>query len=54
MKTVSVVYSPNRFGNQAQKFQLLPGQAFDLTLGHDLLKLQVQDEVCRYLEQVGL
>ena len=50
LRTVAEVYNPNRFGDRAKRFQLHPGQAFDLTLGHDLLKADMQAEVVQYLD----
>ena len=52
IRTVAEVYNPNRFGNRVTKFQLTPGQAFDLTLEHDLLKPEMQAEVYQYLEHM--
>jgi hypothetical protein len=52
IRTVAEVYNPNRFGDRAKRFQLNPGQAFDLTLGHDLLKADMQAEVYQYLDHM--
>jgi len=52
MRTVAEVYNPQRFGKRAAHHNLIPGEAFDLTLGHDLLKQPFQDEVMRYLSKV--
>ena len=52
MRTVAEVYNPQRFGKRANHFGLIQGEAFDLTLGHDLLKPCFRDEVLRYLMEV--
>ena len=50
-KTVAEIYNPNRFGRRAKQFRLHPGQAFDIELGHDLLKPSVQHSVMTYVQQ---
>ena len=44
LRTVAEIYNPKRFGKRAG-FGLLEGEAFDLTLGHNLLKRYVQERV---------
>ena len=50
-ETVAEIYNPNRFGRRAKQFRLHPGQAFDIELGHDLLKPSVQHSVLTYVQQ---
>ena len=52
VRTVAEVYNPGRFQPQAVKHQLLPGEAFDLELGDDLLKPEIQQQVRDYLNVV--
>ena len=56
LKTVAEVFNPDRFGPRADHFGLRAGIAFDLELGWDLLRVQNQKEVIRYLvsERPGL
>ena len=44
-KAVSEIYNPRRFGARVNQHGLLEGSAFDLVLGHDLLKPEVRREV---------
>ena len=52
MRTVAEVYNPQCFGKRAHKHGLLAGEAFDLVLGHNLLKPAYRREVLRYVSQV--
>ena len=49
-RTVAEVYNPNRFGSRAEGQGMIPGSAFDLVLGHDLLRPRVRQEVRDYLK----
>ena len=51
-RVVAEVYNPNRFADEARKQGLIPGQAFDLELGHDLLDKRTRKEVKRYITTV--
>ena len=53
---VAEVYNPKRFTSQAPKHSLRAGCAFDLVLGHDLLKPSTQHSVMTYIrhERPGL
>lgn len=51
-RKVAELYNPNRFGPETNKFGLLAGQAFDLELGHDVLKSETQVEIRNYLKRV--
>ena len=52
LKTVAEIYNPKRFLGETKKHRLLPGEAFDLTLGHDLLNPRMRDEVRKYVSTV--
>ena len=52
VRKVAEVYNPGRFQPHVRKHQLLPGAAFDLELGDDLLQPHVQDHVKNYLKTV--
>lgn len=52
VRRVAELYNPNRFGPETNKYDLLPGQAFDLELGHDALKSGVQCEIRNYIKRV--
>ena len=56
MDTVAEVFNPERFSKRAARFRLKPGRAFDLALGHDLLKLSNQQSILDYInhERPGL
>ena len=49
-KVVSEIYNPRRFGVETNRHGLLEGAAFDLILGHDLLKPGVRLEVRRHIQ----
>eukprot|EP00435_Cladocopium_sp_Y103_P068193 s512_g31.t1 len=51
-RTVAEIFNPNRFGPHASGAGLTQGMAFDLTLGHDLLKHKTRQEVRRYIQSV--
>ena len=53
---IAEVYNPRRFTSKAVKHGLKPGCAFDIALGHDLLKPAAQQSVLTYLrhERPGL
>ena len=51
-KTVAEVFNPGRFIKESPKHRLIPGQAFDLELGNDLLKVGARREVRRYVQDV--
>jgi len=51
-KVVAEVFNPGRFIKDSPKHRLIPGQAFDLELGNDLLKLGARREVRRYVQDV--
>ena len=51
-KVVVEVFNPGRFTTESRKHRLIPGQAFDLELGSDLLKVGCRQEVRRYLQSV--
>lgn len=51
-RVVAEVFNPKRFGPQATGVGLTQGMAFDLTLGHDLLKAKNRQEVRRYVQSV--
>ena len=48
-RVVAEVYNPSRFADEAKKQGLIPGQAFDLELGHDLLDKRTRKEVKNYI-----
>ena len=52
LKTVAELFNPNRFGPDAQKIKLVPGTAFDLQLGINLLDKNVRNEVETYFDRV--
>lgn len=52
LKTVAEVFNPNRFGPETKKLNLIPGTAFDLQLGINLLDPRVKKEVLRYFNTV--
>ena len=52
LRTVAEVYNPGKFVGRAPKHDLLPGEAFDLELGDDLLKADVQQMVVDYLKTI--
>ena len=52
LKTVAEIYNPNCFGKIAKRFQLIPGRAFDLTLGDDLLQNETRQTVRDYIIRV--
>ena len=56
MDTVAEVFNPERFSKRAARFRLKTGRAFDLALGHDLLKLSNQQSILDYInhERPGL
>ena len=49
---VAEVFNPNRFGPETEKFGLERGMAFDLKLGHDMLKSRSRNEVRKYVGSV--
>ena len=51
-RKVAELYNPNRFGPETKRYGLLAGQAFDLELGHDVLKRETQTEIRDYLKRV--
>jgi hypothetical protein len=51
-KVVAEVFNPGRFLKDSPKHRLIPGQAFDLDLGNDLLKVGARREVRRYVQDV--
>ena len=51
-KVVAEVFNPGRFTKESPKHKLIPGQAFDLELGNDLLKAGTRQEVRRYVQGV--
>jgi hypothetical protein len=51
-RMVAEVFNPNHFGPETGKFGLEKGVAFDLTLGHDLLKSKSRSEVRQYINNV--
>ena len=48
-REVAEVYNPARFGPRAVKHNLQQGKAFDIVLGHDLLKPTQQQSVLSYI-----
>ena len=52
VKLIAELFNPERFKREARKQGLMPGQAFDLVLGHDLLKKEYRDEVRRYVREM--
>ena len=52
LKVVAEIYNPKRFQGEARKQKLIPGEAFDLSLGHDLLNNRMRDEVRKYIKTV--
>ena len=52
LKTVAEIYNPRRFEREAKKQRLIAGEAFDLSLGHDLLNGNMRDEVRKYISTV--
>ena len=52
LKTVAEIYNPQRFKREAKKQRLIAGEAFDLSLGHDLLNGNMRDEVRKYISTV--
>ena len=52
LKTVAEVFNPNRFGPEAKKNHLIPGTAFDLQLGVNLLDPKIKQEVSKYFDVV--
>ena len=52
VKLVAEIYNPQRFQKKTHEHDLLPGEAFDLELGDDLLRPEVQHYVISYLKVV--
>ena len=51
-RVVAELYNPERFKGEAKRQGLIPGQAFDLDLGHDLLDPHMRNEVRSYVRTV--
>ena len=52
LKTVAELYNPRRFQEPALKAGLIPGEAFDLELGYDVLQPPVRDYILNYFKVV--
>ena len=52
LKTVAEIYNPERFQQQACKAGLIPGEAFDLVLGDNLLNRKTQQDTEHYFKTV--
>ena len=52
LRTIAEVYNPACFGRLAKRHDLIPGKAFDLELGNDLLDKTNQKRVLDYLRHV--
>ena len=50
LKTVAELYNPQRFQATARQAGMFPGEAFDLTLGHDVLQHQVRSYIQNYFK----
>ena len=50
--TVAELYNPERFAQPAKKLGLLPGEAYDLQLGDDLLESGTRDQARSYFQTV--
>ena len=51
-KVVAELFNPEVFQSETMKQGLMPGQAFDLTLGHDLLEHDMRQEVRSYIRTI--
>ena len=56
LKRVAEVFNPDRFGPYTSKHGLNRAQAFDIVLGHDMLKRETQEAILSYIrvERPGL
>ena len=52
LKTIAEIYNPGCFGKLANRFNLVSGRVFDITLGSDLRDKKVQSEVKQYIKHV--